>query len=675
MNHFKQIAKSLTLGAVVAASLLAAPALADENTPASFIYVPSEGNFSQFMVEDLYPTRGDHDFNDALVAVHQVISLNSDGDALGVMLHMKVIASGARLSNNIGITLPIDPANIVAYKDNADAVADIDSASTVSAWGTETNATYTLVTDTNAEFSSSNIVNTRPDYPTEDSTEYRFTFNFTSPQTLDTTLAPFDIFLFRDRGDGTNTEVHLADYPGTTQAYDFTGLYDDGSTGSRHFVDTNGVPFALLLPAETAYPKEGVAISALFPNIVTFGTSAGTSATDFYLSPQAASQYSAPSGSSIPTGDFLGFSAGNEQSLPASDVCLLGSSRTTPWCIPVATGSALEEILPIESGNGWVQSTSGMSFGWGAGNPAFTTARKTAGSSSIKIRKGTTWYFSPQFDTADLSEVGSEIEVDLYWPSNGANWWKVRLEFRTPTGTAIVLGEKTMGNEGPSTGWNTLNWNVPSSVRNILLGDNANYQFVFYTNNGWPANPNTHHLDYLRFAGTMTPHTTAHQEGSQGYSVATNDLMNFESTGDWSTTGASSLVTSPVSSGTKALSFYASSSGTTFITSADFSTTTLPTPTSTMGFDLYVPAPGSNPWWVGTITLKAKCPTAGISSWTTIGSGNSMANLFFGEYNHFTGNVPSNLLAAFQGTNTCALRIQMDGGQNVSLAVDRIGFR
>jgi LruC domain-containing protein len=334
MNYFQRFLNLSSIALATALAFSSSPVFADANTPASFVYSPSEGNFSQFMVEDLYPTKGDHDFNDALVAIHQAISLNSEGKALGVMVHMKVIASGARLTNNIALRLPIAPADILAFKNQANGVADIESATMISAWASETDATYTLITDTNAEFSTSNIVNTRSTLVTEDATEYRYTFNFTSPQTLDTSAAPFDIFLYRVRGDGTYIEVHLTDYAGTSKAYDFTGMFDDGSSASRHFVDTSGVPFALLLPAETAYPKEGEAIDSLFPNIVTFGSSAGTSATDFYLSPTSGKRYSASSGKTIPTGDFLGFSSGNEQCLPASDICDLESTRTDAWCIP-----------------------------------------------------------------------------------------------------------------------------------------------------------------------------------------------------------------------------------------------------------------------------------------------------------------------------------------------------
>jgi hypothetical protein len=96
-----------------------------------------------------------------------------------------------------------------------------------------------------------------------------------------------------------------------------------------------------------------------------------------------------------------------------------------------------------------------------------------------------------------------------------------------------------------------------------------------------------------------------------------------------------------------------------------------------MGFDVYVPDAGSNPWWRGSVQLTAKCPSAGITSWTSIGGVNRLENMFTNEYNHFTGSVPSNLLLAFQGSNICYFQIRMNrpyGGGDPLLHIDRIGF-
>lgn len=101
--------------------------------------------------------------------------------------------------------------------------------------------------------------------------------------------APFDIFLVNTtRG----SEVHLPRYPGSSRIdSSLFDTRDDGSTPGRYFVTTQGVPFALELPELANYPKEGVPIDSLYPEIVTFGASSGTQATTFYRTPVLASAF------------------------------------------------------------------------------------------------------------------------------------------------------------------------------------------------------------------------------------------------------------------------------------------------------------------------------------------------------------------------------------------------
>jgi hypothetical protein len=65
----------------------------------------------------------------------------------------------------------------------------------------------------------------------------------------------------------------------------------DGSRPGRHFVDQDGLPFALEVPDATPYPGEGVAISDLFPAVLDFGLSGGASSADFFLTPAASAAY------------------------------------------------------------------------------------------------------------------------------------------------------------------------------------------------------------------------------------------------------------------------------------------------------------------------------------------------------------------------------------------------
>jgi LruC domain-containing protein len=102
-----------------------------------------------------------------------------------------------------------------------------------------------------------------------------------TPVTLDSSAAPFDIFLYRS--DDPSHEIHRPMYGGTANMNtSLFGTLSDGSTSSRHFVTSNGIPFALDVPPSTRYPLEAHGISLLYPDILGFGSSGGAQNTNYY---------------------------------------------------------------------------------------------------------------------------------------------------------------------------------------------------------------------------------------------------------------------------------------------------------------------------------------------------------------------------------------------------------
>ncbi len=104
---------------------------------------------------------------------------------------------------------------------------------------------------------------------------------FASPASISQAAAPFDVFIFR-AGD-LGHQIHFPQYAGSAAMNaELFGSGQDASTSTRRFVHQSGIPAALNLMTTTRYPLEGVTISALFPDIVTFAASSGASATSFY---------------------------------------------------------------------------------------------------------------------------------------------------------------------------------------------------------------------------------------------------------------------------------------------------------------------------------------------------------------------------------------------------------
>ena len=74
----------------------------------STIYYPSSNTHSTIAFEDLYPDRGDYDFNDLIVNYQVAVGLNSDGAVVKISGESYLIARGAGLDSNFRLRISID---------------------------------------------------------------------------------------------------------------------------------------------------------------------------------------------------------------------------------------------------------------------------------------------------------------------------------------------------------------------------------------------------------------------------------------------------------------------------------------------------------------------------------------------------------------------------------------
>ncbi|CAN0559914.1 unnamed protein product, partial [Laminaria digitata] len=56
--------------------------------------VPSNQNWGMFLFEDQWPSRGDFDFNDAVIAYQETIRINSANQVTGLEVNLQVMAVG-----------------------------------------------------------------------------------------------------------------------------------------------------------------------------------------------------------------------------------------------------------------------------------------------------------------------------------------------------------------------------------------------------------------------------------------------------------------------------------------------------------------------------------------------------------------------------------------------------
>jgi len=248
----------------------------DPNLSAS-VFVPGEGSFAQIMFEDQWPAASDLDFNDLVLAYNVLLRQDALGATKSLRLTLQPLAIGAEYHQGIGLHLPVAVGAVAAISRTTGGVTQPLTPSTV-----DSELVVDLSRDARELFGGvTGIINSEPGLPQQSGQTMVIDITFVAPTIVDPAAAPFDLFTFR-----TSTrayEIHRPAYPGTARMdQSLFGTGRDGSTPGRWFVDDTGLPQALLLPIAAVYPKEGVAISTLYPNIVAFAASGGASASDFY---------------------------------------------------------------------------------------------------------------------------------------------------------------------------------------------------------------------------------------------------------------------------------------------------------------------------------------------------------------------------------------------------------
>lgn len=241
-------------------------------------FAPAEGVFGQVSFEDEWPNASDTDFNDLVVGYNYELRSNSAG-VLEADLQFEVIAAGGVLDSGLGLVLPVPLSSL------ASATRTVGGGSPTNLIPSTADTSVTLIVSSNVrEFfgGAAGPVNARSDLARVGSTTVVVHLVFASPVTLDTANAPFDLFTHRTGSRGH--EIHLPLYGGTSQMnQNLFGSGNDGSTPSRKFVDTTGLPYALAYPDLVIYPQEQVTISGLYPDVLQFAASGGTTHQDFYL--------------------------------------------------------------------------------------------------------------------------------------------------------------------------------------------------------------------------------------------------------------------------------------------------------------------------------------------------------------------------------------------------------
>lgn len=250
-------------------------------------YFPSNG-FGTLGFEDLWPSRGDYDFNDLVVDYQFKILTNISNMVQEVEGTFIIKAFGASFRNGFGFQLP---AAINANDLTVTGYSLKENYITLSPNGTESGqAKATIIVFDNAykQMSHPGVgigVNTdeAAPYVTPDTVHIHMAFPANTYSINDLDIANFNPFMIVNQTRGT--EVHLPDYPPTSLATtSLLGTMEDTSDPSsgKYYRTKNGLPWALNIYEHLDYPIEKTPINQAFLHFVEWAISSGASYPDWY---------------------------------------------------------------------------------------------------------------------------------------------------------------------------------------------------------------------------------------------------------------------------------------------------------------------------------------------------------------------------------------------------------
>jgi LruC domain-containing protein len=250
-------------------------------------FFPATG-FGTLAFEDLWPSKGDYDFNDLVIDYQFKILTNTDNKVEQMKGTFIIKAFGASLQNGFGFQLSenIDAANLTVSGSSL-----TENFITLDGNGTEAGQTKpTIIVFDNAykqmqHSGSGTGVNTTPGMPyvTPDTVKIQIVFTPDTYTYGDLDISNFNPFLIQNKD--RSVEVHLPDYPPTDLVNEglFGTINDDSNPGTgKYYKTAENLPWAIHLYEGFDYPIEKEQIISAYLKFAEWANSSGTLFTDWY---------------------------------------------------------------------------------------------------------------------------------------------------------------------------------------------------------------------------------------------------------------------------------------------------------------------------------------------------------------------------------------------------------
>ena len=250
-------------------------------------YYPAKNLNGTLAFEDLWPSKGDYDFNDLVVDYNYNQITNAKNEVVSVDAKYTLRAVGASYSNGFGIQFNTTPDNIVSVTGQK----FTENILSLNSNGTEKNQSKAVImVFDNAQTvlkhtGSAAGTNTTVGQTYVNPVTFNISFNLKTPVASSTFgSAPFNPFIFIDGNRGR--EVHLSKESPTDLAdLKLFGTYDDDTNLNikNYYMSNKYFPWAINIPVQFTYPVEKENISNAYLMFSKWATSKGTLYTDWYL--------------------------------------------------------------------------------------------------------------------------------------------------------------------------------------------------------------------------------------------------------------------------------------------------------------------------------------------------------------------------------------------------------
>ena len=248
-------------------------------------YYPAAGKFGTLAFEDLWPARGDYDFNDLVIDYQYNQVRNAENLIVEVLGTFNLRAIGGSFHNGFGFELPFAK-NLISGVDGQELQEGIVNLESNGIETLSEKATVIVFEDAwnYIRVQGVSFVNTHSDSEQADPYTFNVQVRFTKPLTDEEAGSPpYNPFIFVN-GDRSR-EVHLfGNEPTDLMDESFFGTGDDFSNRQQEkfFRSAGNLPWALDIPSSFDYPEEKSPVNEAYLNFIEWAETSGTSGNDWY---------------------------------------------------------------------------------------------------------------------------------------------------------------------------------------------------------------------------------------------------------------------------------------------------------------------------------------------------------------------------------------------------------